>query len=188
LFLYVFGIWHRNCIILGKRDFFRRMKKMRKNNGFTLLELMVVICILAVLATFTTPNIISWLEGRRLSQASRDVFAAVQAARLRAVKERANAVVRFNTANNTFVAFVDDGGGVPANAGNNIQDAGETVFKSGTFSTVSITGANFGGNAFVSFTTRGFPGSNGTISLQDDHGSQKQIIVSSTGSAEIRHL
>lgn len=160
---------------------------MRKNNGFTLLELMVVICILAVMAAVTTPNLISWLEGRRLSQASRDVLAAVKATRLRAVKERANAVVTFNTANNTFQAFVDDGGGTAGNEGNNTRDAGETIFKSGSFETVSITGAAFGVNAFVAFTSRGFPDSNGTVSLQDDNGGVKQIVVSSTGSSQIQH-
>ena len=158
---------------------------MKKNNGFTLLELMVVICMLAVLGAVTTPNIISWLEGRRLSRASRNVLAAVQATRLRAVKERANAVVTFDTVNNTFEAFVDNGGGIPGNAGNNTRDAGETVFKSGSFSTVSITAAVFGANTFVVFTSRGFPDSNGTISLQDDHGGIKQIVVSSTGSSQI---
>jgi len=163
------------------------METMEKNNGFTLLELMVVICVLAVLATVTTPNIISWFEGRKLSRASRDVLAAVQAARLRAVKERANAVVSFDTANDTFEAFVDDGGGTPANADNNTRDAGETVIKSGSFETVSITGAAFGANAFVSFTSRGFPDSSGTVSLQDIHGGTKQINVSNTGSANIQY-
>jgi len=161
---------------------------MKKNSGFTLLELMVVICILAVLGAVTTPNLISWLEGRRLSRASRDVLAAVKATRLRAVKERANTVVTFDTVNNTFEAFVDDGGAVPGNAGNNTRDAGETVFKSGSFTTVGITGTtSFGGNTFVAFTSRGFPDSAGTIELQDDNGGIKQIVVSSTGSSQIQH-
>ena len=163
------------------------METMKKNNGFTLLELMVVISVLAVLAAVATPNIISWFEERKLSRASRDVLAAVQAARLRAVKERANAVVSFNTANDTFEAFVDDGGGTPANADNNTRDAGETVIKSGRFETVSITGAAFGGNPFVAFTSRGFPDNSGAISLQDIHGGTRQINVSNTGSSYIQH-
>jgi len=164
-----------------------RLKTMKPNTGFTLLELMIVISILAFLAAVSTPNIISWFEGRKLSSASRDVLSAMQSARLRAVKERANAVVSFNVANNTFEAFVDDGGGTPANSGNNTRDGGETLFRSGSFATVDITSSNFGGNAFVAFTSRGFTGSAGTVTLQDGSGTQKQITVATTGSSEIVH-
>jgi len=158
---------------------------MKPNTGFTLLELMLVISILAILSVASAPNIISWFEGRKLSSASRDVLSVMQAARLRAVKERANAVVSFNVANNTFEAFVDDGGGTPANSGNNTRDGGETLIRSGDLASIDVTGANFGGNAFVAFTSRGFTTAAGTVTLQNDSGSQKQITVSTTGHSEI---
>ncbi len=153
---------------------------MKPNTGFTLLELMVVICIIAVLSAASAPNIISWFEGRKLSSASRNVLSAMQAARLRAVKERANAVVTL--AGNTFEAFVDDGGGVLANAGNSTREAGETLIKSGDFTSVNIT---IGGPALVIFNSRGFANAAGTVTLQDGSGDQKQISVSITGNSQI---
>ncbi|MBW1893281.1 MAG: GspH/FimT family pseudopilin [Deltaproteobacteria bacterium] len=155
---------------------------MKPNTGFTLLELMIVISIIAVLAAASTPNIISWFEGRKLSSASRDVLSAIQAARLRAVKERANAVVIFDLVNDTFEAFVDNGAG-GGTANNNLRDGSETLIKSGSFTSVAITG----GPAFVAFTSRGFANAAGTVTLQDGSGTQKQITVSTTGSSEILH-
>ena len=154
---------------------------MKPNTGFTLLELMIVISILAFLAAVSTPNIISWFEGRKLSSASRDVLSAMQTARLRAVKERANAVVRFDLVNNTFEAFVDDGGLTPADAGDNARNASEMLIKSGSYTSVNI----FGGPAFVAFTSRGFANAAGTVTLQDGNGNQKQITVSITGNSQI---
>lgn len=156
---------------------------MKQTGGFTLLELMVVICILALLGATSTPAILSWMQGRKIGSASRDVLAAMQAARLRAVKERANAVVSFNLANDTFEAFVDDGTG-GGTAANNLQDGSEVIFKSNELVAVDLTGANFGGNTFVVFTSRGFADS-GTVTIQDGNGNQRQITVSSTGSSEI---
>ena len=69
---------------------------MPKTEGFTLVELMVVIVILAVLAVIGIPNLISWLPKYRSGSAAREILTVVQQARFRAVKENANVVVSFD--------------------------------------------------------------------------------------------
>jgi type IV fimbrial biogenesis protein FimT len=159
--------------------------KMKPNTGVTLLELMVALAIVAILASVSTPGIISWMSERKLGSASRDVLAAMQATRLRAVKDRSNAVVRFDTANETFIAFVDNGRG-GGTADNNLRDGSETIIKTGdlTSQSLDITAADFDGNSFVVFSARGFSGQ-GSVTLENTAGNQRQVVVSSAGSSQI---
>ena len=47
---------------------------MRKNSGFTLIELMVVIALIVVLSAIAIPNYIAWLPKYRLNSAVDDVL------------------------------------------------------------------------------------------------------------------
>ena len=61
---------------------------MKKNSGFTLMEVMVTIGIIAIVSAIAIPNYISWLPKHRMSGATRDIYSAMQYARMRAVKEK----------------------------------------------------------------------------------------------------
>ncbi|WP_435103498.1 GspH/FimT family pseudopilin [Arhodomonas sp. AD133] len=61
--------------------------------GFTLLELMVVIAILAVAAVLVGPRFAGAIESVRLQAATRDVASALRAARTEALRERRDAAV-----------------------------------------------------------------------------------------------
>ena len=53
------------------------MKKIN-NSGFTLMELMIVIAIVAILATVAIPNFIGWLPERSLDLAAQDILQGLQ--------------------------------------------------------------------------------------------------------------
>jgi type IV fimbrial biogenesis protein FimT len=161
---------------------------MRKNSGFTLMELMTTIAIVAVLAAVAIPNMIGWLPDYRLRSGAADLLSALQLARLRAIKENTNVVVRFDTGSDEYQAFLDngDGGGT---AGNETQDGTERVIKSGKMvPDAQIDSAGFsGGFSRVSFNGRGLTDGYrvGTVTLKNSKGHQKEILVNMTGRCRI---
>ncbi len=65
----------------------RGLRSGFRTRGFTLIELMVVIVLLAILATIAAPNLAALLEGRRLVGAAEAVLAEFQFARSEAIKQ-----------------------------------------------------------------------------------------------------
>jgi type IV fimbrial biogenesis protein FimT len=147
---------------LGKhatKSFEQEKTMLRKESGFTLTELFIIIAILAVLASVAIPNTIAWLPKFRLGSAARDVLSTLEGARLAAVKENTVVVVEFDVANNRYTAWRDNGAG--ANADNWAQDVDEPSLHSGQLSgDVRILGApdtSFNGFPRVRFNFRGLP-------------------------------
>ena len=65
---------------------------MRKDTGFSLLEMMVVLAIIAIMSTIAIPGIIGWLPKHRVGTAARDVKSTLEFARSNAISR--NTVVR----------------------------------------------------------------------------------------------
>ena len=143
---------------------------MRKESGFTLLELIVVIAIIAIMASIAIPNMIPWPAKHRMSGAAREIYSAMQYTRLRAVKEKANVVINFNDTGfgetDTYAVFIDDGRG-GGTARDNTQNGTEPTIRRGQMPVdVDMLNALFaGGNTFTGFDARGLPVQAGGNSL-----------------------
>lgn len=163
---------------------------MNSNRGFTLIELMVVVSIIAVTAAITVPNMIGWLPNYRLSSGARTVLTALQNARMRAIKENRTVAIQFDVGGRTYFLFSDDGnsGAVPANAGNFVFDAGETVISRGSLPPgVSILSASFGPNGAVNHLTgRGWASFAGSVQVVGSNNKIKTITILQTGNAAIQ--
>lgn len=61
------------------------MAKIQSRAGFTLIDLMVTICVMAIIMATAVPALIDMADGMRLGQAQRDVYQEMQTARLVAV-------------------------------------------------------------------------------------------------------
>jgi prepilin-type N-terminal cleavage/methylation domain-containing protein len=195
-FLYKKGVTYDPSSLQSQYQNHQRKKKSPmkplQKQGFTLIEVMVVIAIIAIIAGIAIPNFISWLPRQRLNSAAQDVYSALIKARSSAIKEGTmNTTVVFgpNAANNGFFAFVNDGAGgpidpdgVPANSKNLTQEGAElTVVEVPLPNDVAIT-ASFQ----TVFDRRGFPSAPGTITLRNPNGRTATINLLLTGSAQLQ--
>ena len=68
---------------------------MRKDSGFTMIELMVVIGIMAILSAIAIPSYIKWLPKHRVGTAARAVMSGMEFARSNAIKTNSDVSVNF---------------------------------------------------------------------------------------------
>jgi prepilin-type N-terminal cleavage/methylation domain-containing protein len=127
---------------------------MRKESGFTLLELAVVMAVIAIVSIVIIPNFITWLPKYKLKGAVLGLVADMQSTKLRAIKGNRTWAVVFDNVNK-------DRYWICSNPGVNLiwdgPTGGDTVEK-----TVDLARYNAGvtftvqsANAFTTFTNRG---------------------------------
>jgi type IV fimbrial biogenesis protein FimT len=132
---------------------------MRKDSGFTLIELIVIIAIVAIFAGIAVPNFLSYMPKHRLNGAARQVMGDLMAARMKAVSQNTTVTV----------AWVSD-----------------RKYKISTEEkTIDYSDVTIGSFSNISLDSRGTkkPG-NGTITLTNSIGS-KDVIVASAGRVRI---
>ena len=88
-----------------------RMCSVGNRRGFTLLELLLTLTILAIAASLAAPAFLHMLDNRRLDGASRQIASALRVAREQAIREQRVLLVRFE-ANGANLQFMEAGGKV----------------------------------------------------------------------------
>ncbi|MBW1781905.1 MAG: GspH/FimT family pseudopilin [Deltaproteobacteria bacterium] len=143
---------------------------MKRETGFTLVEMMIVVGLFAIVAAIAIPNFMSLLPGMRLNGAARVVMGDLMAARMKAVKLNHRTKVFFDS--NTQYRICDDAdnsGTVADGEGDvvtrNIQtdyndvtlsSTAEPVFQSrGTASGTTVTVTNPSGSKSVKVAITG---------------------------------
>lgn len=153
---------------------------MKRERGFSLLELMTVMAICAVLAAIAVPNFMAWRTNLRLGAGAREILSAVQETRMRAIKDQTLAIITFNTIAGTYESFLDSDG-------NKKRSVNDPVVVSGKLpDDIRIINASFGPvGAENRFNERGMASFNGHVILAEPRGQCRRIIVNSSGNARI---
>ena len=138
-------------------------KKKLKCKGFTIIELMVTVGILAVLVTIAIPNFHRISSNGNLRTAARDLVADFNALKARAMAENIQYVLTFN-GDNTYMS--------PGLA--NVKSPGSIGQD------ITFTAPNFGGGTAVTFSTRGTLTA-GSVVLRNSRGSTAQIACNLAG-------
>lgn len=76
---------------------------MKKERGFTLVEMMMIIAIIGILTAVSVPNFLVWLPGWRARSAARDLYSNMHLARMSAIKNRQDCTVTFASGPDRYI-------------------------------------------------------------------------------------
>ena len=167
-------------------------RRGKPNNGFTLLETLVVISIIAFGAAIALPYMENMVSDYRLRSASRVLVAHLNQMKLRAIRNNVRIAISIDATNDTYTIFVDD------NPENWALDDDEDVIlgrdngenASHRVTDLSEQGLEITSNLVSSMT--GFNGRGmqdravgGTITITAANNKTKRIIISSIGTIRV---
>jgi type IV fimbrial biogenesis protein FimT len=166
---------------------------MQKQSGFTILELMITIGIMAILASIAIPGVIGWLPRYHLGSAARDILAVVEDARQEAVQRNTSIGISFNTAGDSYTIWIDSVPGGSANDNDATLNGAESALSSGQMPVgIDMTAAAFGADPRFRFNgmgiptrTDGLPGG-GAVTVTNRNGDSRTVTVTRGGNSSIQ--
>ncbi len=149
---------------------------MGKEQGITLIEIMVVLAIIVVLASMAVPFFSQTFENVRLREAARKVYADLYQAKVKAMETGGCVKVSFNSSTNSYSMSL-------------YNDPKCTVFNS-TLGNVSVgdefKDVSIANDVEIDFDNMGMTrGGVGSVELKDSKGRTVRVVVSFTGSVRI---
>lgn len=182
---------------------------MKRQSGFTLIELMISIAIIGIIMAFAVPSLSDFWDKKRLIAGAEAVYSEYQFARSEAISRSADVNVNFSRTNNTTWSYgtstdsacdstisviaagngacylvVDDGDGT-VDDGTGTIDLGDLVLR--RFDSTGFTGVNLISVSATAVTFNSVRGTaNGTtVRMQSDAGKEIQVRVGPIGRVKI---
>lgn len=169
-----------------------RNARCHGKGGFTMVELMVVVGMIAILTAIAVPSIISWLPNYRAKAAARDMISNFQKAKMEAVKRNTDVVITFTTGGyapsghvGSYQIFVDDGSG-GGTAGDGIQNGSERILAQVTMpKNVSLYTTSFVGDT-TGYNSRALPWKLGSVEIRNNKSRYYMASLSFAGHVKLR--
>lgn len=156
---------------------------MRKMDGFTFIEVMMVIVIFAVIAGIATPSVLSWRSNAKLRGAANNLKGDLELAKLKAIQE--NGMVAINFTENSYMVFKDDGDT------QGVHDPSEDLYGSRSLPAgikIDLAATTFAddgqGGQYTRFSGKG-TANDGTAHLVNSTGSKKRVVINILGRIKI---
>ena len=151
------------------------MKRIGIQKGFSLIELLIVIALIAIMMGFAVPTWQRYAANSDLKTAAREVKADLFNVRQRAVEENVDFYrLTFNTVGNSYVLTR--------------SDTGVTVWTKSLAALgkgITINAVNFSGGSVISFQRRGTMSQWGSVTLRNSIGSTATVTVNITGRSHV---
>ncbi|NCD35503.1 MAG: hypothetical protein EOL87_19130 [Spartobacteria bacterium] len=170
-------------------------RRSSKISGFSLVETLVILVIIAILAGFSGTALFSWMGRADLKRAARTIASLCQTARIEAIKRNTQVAVVFNGAANTCSVYTNSTDGLPAGWNTEADNTllrrfalsdiarGSISFGSGTATKKPNSADNivnfFPPNGRFVFNSRGGSNALGTVYVQDSSGNSMAIRMQS---------
>lgn len=181
---------------------------MRKENGHSLIELLVVLLIIGIIVTIAVPNMTRASRSYRLHTSAQQIAQALQAAKISSISNNTARKVIFNTTNNSLTApsgrqillpadvrFAQLSGNVTAPAlitNASSKSSSLTGQKSDATLAVSFPQGATSQKFEAAFNSRGIPevtpGVTNWVYLTNTDGEVIAVVLTSAGSTEILRL
>lgn len=87
----------------------RKQQSEKSQQGFTMVEVIIVLVMIGVMSAIAIPGIMKWLPDYRLKSAARDLYSNFQQIRIFALKENKEWAIVFDVTNNRYYLCSDDG-------------------------------------------------------------------------------
>jgi prepilin-type N-terminal cleavage/methylation domain-containing protein len=154
------------------------MKILKEQAGVTMMELIIVAVIIGLMSALAVPSFLNYTTKLEAKSTARDIISALRMARSKAISERVQYGVFFDSPNHQYILFKDKGN--PAQ------------YDSGTDSVVSQVAmepdVNYGSNSFtntvVVFSTAGSASSSGNLKIYSTSAGSDTLyinVLASTG-------
>ncbi|MGO9951190.1 MAG: Tfp pilus assembly protein FimT/FimU [Dissulfurispiraceae bacterium] len=161
----------------------RISSKSDREHGFTLIEMMMVITMIAILAAVAFPYYGGFLDNRNLKSAAEDITGDIYLMSQSASAANAWYQITFNQGTNSYQMVQCADTQMPCTVGSIIATKSPSAFSSD----IAITGVNFNNGNVIQMQSRGIvtPTSGGTITLQNKRTSSATVTINLTGRAYV---
>jgi len=163
------------------------MRILRNACGFTLIELMVTIGVLAILAGIAVPNFLGWLPKARLKSAARELYSDIQLAKISAIESGVRCAISFNPTG--YVLFLDENNNLALEDSETVikekpgNDAGWAGHKGVSVSDSDLPVITFMANGIPTDGAGGFV--SGDVKLVDTENNKRNVEIFVTGTPKI---